>query len=132
LLIGLGRRAGTVWRPINAAAYTVLGARADGVWEFDPGVTPIGVAVVLVVSVAAGIVVARMASTFRRMHVGLVAIGVSLAGYLLHLHVVARTPGGLAALLTIGEMRAVYVTLALSLVAGMRIAFFRGTEGTEW
>jgi hypothetical protein len=128
LLIGLGRRAGTAWRPINAAAHTILGARADGIWDFDPGVTPMGVAVVLVVSAAGGILVARIASSFRRMQVVLAAAGVSLAGYLLHLHVAARTPGGLAALLTVGELRALYVTLALSLVAGMRFAFLPGHD----
>jgi hypothetical protein len=129
LLIGFGRRAGTSWRPINAAAHTVLGARADGVWDFDLGVTPTGVAVVLVISMAAGLVVARIASPFRRMPVVLAAVGVSLVGYLLHLHVAARTPGGLAALLAVGELRALYVTLAVSLVAGMRFAFLPGTEG---
>lgn len=129
LLIGFGHRAGTTWRPINAAAHTILGARADGVWDFDLGVTPTGVAVVLVVSVAAGLVVARIASPFRTMQVVLAAAGVSLAGYLLHLHVAARTAGGLAALLAIGELRALYVTLAVSLAAGMRFAFLPGTEG---
>jgi hypothetical protein len=130
-LIGTGRRAGTPWRPVNAAAYAIIGARADGVWEFDLGVTPMGVAVVLVLSVAAGIVVARIASSFRRMHVVVVAAGVALLGYLLHLHVTARTQGGLAVLLSVGEMRAVYVALALSLAAGMSFAFFPGTEGDE-
>jgi hypothetical protein len=127
LLLGLGRRAGTLWRPINAAAHTILGARADGLWDFDPGVTPMGVAVVLVVSAAGGILVARIAPSFRSLHVVMAAAGVSLAGYLLHLHVAARSPGGLAALLTVGELRALYVTLALSLVGGMRFAFFPGT-----
>ena len=129
LLIGLGHRAGTTWRPINAAAHTVLGTRSDGVWDFDFGVTLAGVAVVLVISVMAGLAVARIATSFRRMPVELAAAGVSLVGYLLHLHVVARTPGGLAALLAIGELRALYVTLAVSLVAGMRFAFLPSTEG---
>jgi hypothetical protein len=129
LLIGIGRRTGTTWRPLNAAGHTILGARSDGVWDFDLGVTPAGVAVVLVISVAAGLVVARIASPVRRMQVVLAAAGVSLAGYLLHLHVAARTPGGLAALLAIGELRALYVTLAVSLVAGMRFAFLPGTDG---
>jgi hypothetical protein len=131
LLIGTGRRVGTPWRPVNAAAYTIIGARADGVWDFDLGVTPMGVAVVLVLSVAAGIVVARIASSFRRMHVVVASAGVALLGYLLHRHVIARTSGGLAVLLSVGEMRAMYVALALSLVAGMSFAFFPGTEGDE-
>ena len=120
-LLGLGRRAGTTWRPLNAAAHTLLGARADGVWDFNSRVTPTGGVVVLVVSAAAAFVVARIASSFRRMHVA-AAVGVSLLGYLLHLHVVARSPGGLAALLSVGELRALYVMVSVVLVVGMRLA----------
>ncbi len=79
-------------------------------------------------SVAAGVVVARIAATFRSLHVVGAAAGVSLAGYLLHLHVAARTPGGLAALLTAGELRALYAVLAVALVSGMRFAFSGGGE----
>jgi hypothetical protein len=123
LLIGIGRRAGTAWRPINAAAYGVLGAQADGVWSYHGSVTPMGGLVVLVMSVVAGIVTARIAPTFRTLHVAMAAAGIALTGYLLHLHVVARTPGGLADLLTVGELRALYLTLGVALVAGMRFAF---------
>ena len=38
-------------------------------------------------------------------------------------HVAARIDGGLSALLSIGELRALYVTLAGALVLGMRLAF---------
>jgi hypothetical protein len=123
-LVGIGHRAGTAWRPLNAAAHTLIGARADGVWDFDPSVTPVGGLVVLAMSVLAGFAVARIASSFRRMHVVAAAAGVSFVGYLLHLHVAARTPGGLAALLSIGELRALYLVLALAVMAGMRFAFF--------
>ena len=51
------------------------------------------------------------------------AAGVALLGYLLHVYVVARIDGGLSALLAIGELRALYVTLAGALVLGMRLAF---------
>ena len=123
LLIGIGRRAGTAWRPINAAAHTVLGAQADGVWNYHGSVTPMGVVVVLVMSAAAGFVVARIASSFRTLHVVMAAAGVALSSYLLHVHVAARTPGGLAALLSVGELRGLYFTLGVALVAGMRFAF---------
>jgi hypothetical protein len=123
LLIGIGRRAGTAWRPINAAAYGVLGAQADGVWSYHGSVTPMGGLVVLVMSGVAGIATARIAPTFRTLHVAVAAAGVALIGYLLHLHVIARTPGGLSDLLTVGELRAVYLTLGVALVAGMRFAF---------
>jgi hypothetical protein len=79
--------------------------------------------VVLVMSVVAGIVTARIAPTFRTLHVATAAAGIAFIGYLLHLHVVARTPGGLADLLTVGELRALYLTLGVALVAGMRFAF---------
>lgn len=131
LLIGMGRRAGTAWRPINAAAHTVIGAQADGVWSFHESVTPVGGLVVLAISVAAGFVVARIASSVRTVHVMVAAAGVTLASYLLHLHVAARTPGGLAALLSVGELRALYLTLGIALVAGMRFAFSGVRDASE-
>jgi hypothetical protein len=131
LLMGIGRRAGTVWRPINAAAHGVLGAQADGVWSYHESVTPVGGLVVLVLSVAAGLVAARIASTFRTLHAPVAAAGVAAVGYLLHVHVVARTPGGLADLLTVGELRALYLTLGVALVAGMRFAFSTGATTLE-
>ena len=123
LLIGIGRRSGTAWRPINAAAHTVLGAQADGVWSFHGSVTPVGGLVVLTMSVAAGFVVARIASSFRTLHVVAAAAGVALTSYLLHLHVASQAPGGLAALLSVGELRGFYLTLGLALAIGMRFAF---------
>jgi hypothetical protein len=123
LLVGIGRRAGTALRPLNATAYTLLGTRADGVWGFDPIVTIVGVLVVLAVSTLAGIVVARLAPSFRTLRVVLAAAGVALVGYLLHLHVAARVDGGLSALLSVGELRALYVTAASALVLGMGFAF---------
>ena len=123
LLVGVGRRAGTALRPLNATAYTLLGPRADGVWGFDPIVTVVGVLVVLVVSAAAGIVVARLSPSFRTFRVVLAAAGVALIGYLLHLHAAARVEGGLSALLSVGELRALYLTAASALVLGMRFAF---------
>lgn len=123
MLLGLGRRYSTLWRPLNAAAHTILGARADGVWGFQSDVTPMGGAVVLVVSAVAGVVIAQLTSSRRTFHSALAAFGVALAGYLAHVHIVARTPGGLAALLTQGELRALYATGAIALLAGMRYAF---------
>jgi hypothetical protein len=123
MLLGFGRRYSTVWRPLNAAAHTVVGARADDVWGFQSDVTLMGGAVVLVVSAMAGVVIAQLTSSRRTLHRALAAFGVALAGYLAHVHIVARTPGGLAALLTHGELRALYVTGAIALLAGMRYAF---------
>jgi hypothetical protein len=124
ILLGFGRREGTLWRPLNAAAHTLVGAHADGVWGYQGDVTPAGGAVVIVVSLVAGLLVARLASPHRFLPLLAAAAGVSLTGYLVHLHVVAQTPGGLAALLSVGELRALYLALGIALLAGMRFAFY--------
>jgi hypothetical protein len=131
LLAGIGRRAGTAFRPLNATAHVVLGTRADDVWGFDGVVTIVGCVVVLVMSAMAGLVVARLAPSHRTFRVFVAAAGVALVGYLLHLYVAARAVGGLSALLTTGELRALYVTLALALVLGMRLAFSSGTSAVR-
>ncbi|MEO8562225.1 MAG: hypothetical protein ABI601_09135 [bacterium] len=123
LLAGMGRRAGTAFRPLNATAHLLLGTRADDVWGFDGVVTIVGCAVVLAMSAVAGLVVARLAPSHRTFRVLVAAAGVALVGYLLHLYVAARSVGGLSALLSVGELRALYVTFALALVLGMRFAF---------
>ncbi|MEP6992147.1 MAG: hypothetical protein ABJA80_14535 [bacterium] len=130
MLFGMGRRYSTLWRPLNAAAHAVIGSRADGVWGFQSDVTLVGVAVVLVVSALAGIVIAELTSSPRRMQYrALTASGVALAGYLVHVHIVARNSGGLAALLSIGELRALYAAAAIALSLGMRYAFFPSAKG---
>jgi hypothetical protein len=128
LLLGIGRRAGTAFRPLNATAYSILGTRADGVWGFNSVVTIVGVLVVLALSALAGMVVARLSPPHRTFRVLVAAAGVALVGYLLHLNVAARVDGGLSALLSVGELRALYVTLASALVLGMRFAFSQGTS----
>jgi len=122
LLIGVGRRSGTPWQPLNAAAHIAIGARADGVWNFQFDVTPLGCLVVLVLSMSAGFVVACVTASRRTSYIILGAASVVTAGYLCHLHVAARTPGGLAALLSVGELRALYVTLGVALAVGIRLA----------
>jgi hypothetical protein len=129
LLLGIGHRAGTAWRPLNAAAHAVLGAEADGVWGFHGSVTPMGCLVVLTMSVAAAFAVALLARSTRRAFVVVAAVGVALAGYLFHVHVAARGPGGLAALLSPGELRAVYLVLAAAVVAATS-ALFPGPAGS--
>ena len=131
LLVGIGRRAGTALRPLNATAHVVLGTRADDVWGFHGVVTIVGCLVVLAMSVVAGIVAARLAPSHRTYRVLVAAAGVALVGYLLHLYVAARTSGGLSALLSIGELRALYVTLAVALALGMRLAFSSGTSANQ-
>ena len=130
LLVGMGRRAGTPWRPLNAAAHLIIGSRADDVWNFQVNVTPVGGLVVLVLSMLAGAIVAAVTSSRRLPYVILTATFVAVAGYLLHLHVIARSAGGLATLLSVGELRALYVTLGIALVVGIRLALLP-SEGSR-
>jgi hypothetical protein len=128
LLLGIGRRAGTAFRPLNATAAALIGTRADNVWGFDAIVTIMGVVVVLALSTLAGTIVARLSPSFRTLRTLLVAAGVAIVGYLLHVHVAARMDVGLSALLSVGELRALYVTLAGALVLGIRFAFSPGAS----
>jgi hypothetical protein len=123
MLLGLGRRHGTIWQPLNATARLLIGERAESVFGFQAGVTLMGVAVVLVVSAVAACVTAVLTSSRRPFHRAMTAFGVALAGYLVHVHIVARTPGGLAALLDIGELRALYFAAGIASFLGMRYAF---------
>ena len=59
----------------------------------------------------------------RVRHLVAAVVGVSLTGYFLHLHVGTRTPGGVADILSVGQLRALYLAFAIALAAGMRIAF---------
>ena len=122
LLLGIGRRAGTPWRPLNAAAQWWIGTRADGVWNFQQDVTPTGCLVVLVLSMMAGFVAACVTVSRRTPYIFLASACVAIAGYFIHLHVVARTPGGLTALLSVGELRALYAVLGVALAVGIRLA----------
>lgn len=131
MLLGMGRRSGTVWRPVNAVGHTLLGTRADDVWGFQPDVTLTGVGVVFCMSVVAGLITASLATSRRSLLGYAAAGGVALLGYLLHLHLIARTPGGLASLLSVGELRALYVVAAFTLAIGMRFAFLARGESAQ-
>ena len=131
LLIGIGRRAGTAFRPLNATAYAVIGTRADGVWGFGH-VTILGVLVVLALSAVAGILVAWLSPSQRTLRELVAAAGVALPSYFVHVHVAARIDGGLSALLSLGELRALYITLATALVLGMRLAFSQSASARRF
>lgn len=131
LLIGIGRRAGTAFRPLNATGYAVIGTRADGVWGFGH-VTIIGVLVVLALSALAGILVAWLSPSQRTLRELVAAAAVAVVGYFLHVHVAARVDGGLSALLSIGELRALYITLGSALVLGMRLAFSQSVSARRF
>ena len=130
ILLGIGRRSGTPWRALNAAAHVVLGTRADDVWGFQFDVTVVGCAVVLALSALAGFAIAELTSTRRTIFRSVATGVVMLLGYLAHVHIVARSPGGLAALLTLGELRVLYGGGAVAIAAGMRYAFSPAVTAT--
>jgi hypothetical protein len=79
----------------------------------------------------AGMLVARLSPSFRSIRVLVAATGVALVGYLLHVHLAARVDGGLSALLSVGELRALYAVGATALVLGMRLAFSPGASAVR-
>jgi hypothetical protein len=123
MLLGLGRRHGTIWQPLNASAHLVIGERAEGVIGFQSGVTLVGVAVVLVMSAVVACITALLTSSRRTFHRAMTAFGVVLVGYIVHVNIGARTPGGLAAFLDLGELRALYFAAGIASFLGMRYAF---------
>jgi hypothetical protein len=60
------------------------------------------------------------------------AAAVAVVGYFVHVHLAARIDGGLSALLSVGELRALYITLASALVVGMRLAFSHGASARRF
>lgn len=130
ILVGIGRRSGTAWRALNAAAHVVVGTRADDVWGFQFDVTVVGCAVVLALSALAGFAIAELTSTRRTIFRTVATGAVMLLGYLAHVHIVARSPGGLAALLTLGELRVLYGGGAMVIAAGMRYVFLPTVTAT--
>jgi hypothetical protein len=83
------------------------------------------------VGALAGVIVAMLARSFRTFRAVVAAAGVALVGYLLHVHLVARVDGGLSALLSVGELRALYFAGASALVLGMRVAFSPGVSASR-
>jgi hypothetical protein len=119
---GIGLRDGVPSRPFNAFASAVLGARADGVWGFDPRVTLAGM---LLLAIAVLVIGFLFALTVPARGAGLLlAAGVvSIAAYALTRLVASSVmQPALSTGLTAPQLGLVCVVLAISLAAGTRLA----------
>jgi hypothetical protein len=121
-VVGIGLREGVPWRPFNALASSVLGARADGVWGFDPGVTLAGLALQLAAVLIVGFLFA-LAAPARGVGLVLAAAAVSAAAYgLTRLVAPFLLQPALATGLTPPQLGLVCIVLAASLAVGTRLA----------
>lgn len=127
-VLGFGWRAGTPVRAFNVIASLVAGDRARGVWGWDGRVTPVGIALVVVVMFAWGAlfgVVARRAQGWRLVAT---AVGVALASWTVSTVTVAqRIAPEAARVLGPGQLVGLHLVLAVTLAVGMRFAF-RGEQ----
>lgn len=125
-LIGFGARAGMPARPFNGIARLFFGARADGVWGFDPTITPVGAALHVTLVLASGVVFVTLAGRLRRQEIwraAALAVAVALTDLVLDVIVASRfLHAGLADVLAPGQLLALHLLLAASLVVGMRLA----------
>jgi len=122
-LVGFGLRQGTPLRPFNAVARLLLGARADGVWGFDPIVTLIGVLLHVTVILAWGFLCVGLAGARRGAPAFATAVGVTLAALAVDLFVIERgLHAGLSGVLSPGQVVALHLVLLVALALGMRFA----------
>lgn len=122
-LIAIGARATTVSRPFNAIAGHVLGVQRSDAFGFVPSITITGVALHLALVVLAGIVVAILA----RRHIApawAVASAIAALSALVSVGLARRGGSSLARILPVGDLVLFYVTLAVTLSVGIRLAFF--------
>jgi hypothetical protein len=122
-LVGFGLRQGTPLRPFNAVARLLLGARADGVWGFDPVVTLVGALLHVTVMLAWGFLCVGLAGTRRGIAAFAAAVGVTLAALAVDLLVVERgLHAGLSGVLSSGQVVVLHLVLLVALALGMRFA----------
>jgi hypothetical protein len=122
-LLGFGIQQGTPARPFNAVAILLLGDRAGGTWGFDPVVTLVGVFIQVALTVAWGLLFARLAGKLHGVRLAGAAFAVSGVALAVHVFVATRlvwadVPGVLAP----GQVIAVHVVLGAALAVGMRLA----------
>jgi hypothetical protein len=121
-LIAVGHRTATASRPFNVIAMHLLGTRGN-MLGFVAAVTLTGLLLHVVITTASGIVAASIAN--RRLAPSwVIACGISLLMALVSVGVARRGGASLAAIFTVGDLVVFYLTMALALMVGMRIAFF--------
>lgn len=126
-LLGFGLRDGMTARPFNAFAALLLGNRARGIWTFDPPVSFLGTAVLIVGCVLAGIVLGAIAAPLGTRRPRLVAFAVALITAAAGLAIlVAHAPDlvGVAPVgaLSLGEGIVLVVVVAVGFASGMGLA----------
>ena len=110
-------------RPFNMIAGHLLGVRRADAYGFVPSITITGVAVHVLVMIAAGVAVAFVAR--RRLAPGWVAAcAVSLLAALVSVGLARRGDSSLARILPIGDVALFYLLVAATLTIGIRLAFF--------
>ena len=126
-LIAIGLRVSTAARPFNEIAGHVLGTQRAGAFGFVPSVTITGIALHVLLMILAGIAVAVVAR--RRIAPDWVAtLILTLLSALVSVGIARRDGASLARLLAVGDLVLFYATLAVSLVVGIRLAFFEPTR----
>lgn len=129
-VLGFGMRAGTPARAFNVIAGVVAGDRARGVWGWDGRVTPIGIALLVVVMVVWGAIFAVVARRAQGWRLVATAIGVALASLAVSLVTVAqRIAPEAARVLGPGQLVGLHLVLAATLAVGMRFAFSGDQRG---
>jgi hypothetical protein len=120
-LIGFGRARGEAWRPLNAVGHLFLGYRARLMDRFDPLVTPVGIALHVLSVVVWGVLFALVAARLRGWRLAAAAAALGAAAFVIDTHLLPdRFDPGFPALLSRGELIAVYAVLAAALALGIR------------
>jgi uncharacterized membrane protein len=122
-LLGFGLRAGTPSRPFNGIATLVLGDQARGVWGYVSTITITGIVLHVVIMVGWSMLFVALAARRRGWQVPAIALGVAAAAWFVSREVVLRQVGaGMSSVLGTGQLVALHLVLAVSLVLGMRFA----------
>jgi hypothetical protein len=122
-LVAIGSRAATVARPFNAIAGHLIGVQRSDAFGFVPSITIPGVLLHLLLVMLAGITVAVVA---RRGIAPAWAVSAAIAvlSALVSVGLARRGGASLARILPVGDLVLFYVTLAVTLAVGIRLAFF--------
>ena len=127
-LIAIGKRAATVARPFNAIGGHLLGVQRSDAFGFVPAVTIPGIVIHVVSITIAGLIVAFVARR-RLAPAWVAALALASLSALVSIGIARRGGSSLARVLPLGDLILFYLLVALSLVVGIRLAFFERVEG---
>jgi hypothetical protein len=127
-LIVIGSRAATVARPFNAIAGHLVGVQRSDALGFVPAVTITGIAIHFGLVTLGGVAVAMVARR-RIAPAWVAATALATLSALVSVGIARRGGSSLARVLPIGDLILFYLLVALSLVVGIRLAFFERGVG---